>query len=67
MIVHSRHRLPARFRFPILVLWLLPGLIFTAALLASRGAAALIGLLDPRWWGLLLLAAFPALYIWREP
>lgn len=66
MIVHSRHCLPSRYRIPIVVFWLLPGVLFTLALLASQGMAALVGLIDPRWWGLLLLSALPALYIWRE-
>lgn len=64
--VLSRHRLPTRFRLPIVCLWLLPGFMFTATIALSRGAAASPALLDPRWWGLLLVMAVPALYIWRE-
>lgn len=62
--VLSRHRLPRWYRVSLSMLWIMPILIFTAAILFSQGLTA--ALLDPRFWLPLAIMFIPALYIWHE-
>lgn len=60
----SRHRLPPVYRWGLMVLWLLPGMLFVLATLISRGFTLLV--FDPRFWLPLVVMAVPALYVWHE-
>lgn len=62
--VISRHRLPTPFRQLLTALWLAPLLLFTLALLLTRGLSP--ALLDPRYLLVLAVMGLPALYVWRE-
>jgi hypothetical protein len=64
MSVISIHRLPRRYRYSLVMLWLTPLLILLGTLLLVHGWIP--ALLDPRLWLLLGMMALPALYIWQE-
>lgn len=60
----SRHRLPHRYRFGLIALWLMPPTLLLLTPLFVRGWD--VALLDVRLWALLLMMALPALYVWQE-
>jgi hypothetical protein len=60
----SRHRLPWNYRIALVGLWITPVILFTLAVLLSRGLTPAI--LDPRFLFPLGLMLIPALYVWRE-
>lgn len=60
----SRHRLPRRYRFGLICLWLTPPALLLLTPLLSQGWHA--ALLDLRLWAMLLLMGLPALYVWQE-
>lgn len=62
--VLSRHRLPRKYRVSLSVLWIMPIIIFMAAILFSQGLTA--ALLDLRLWLPLAIMIIPAIYIWHE-
>lgn len=63
-VVLSRHRLPRPYRVLLPALALAPLALFFAAALLGVGFSP--ALLDPRFWGPLLLGLLPACYWWRE-
>ena len=62
--VIRRHRLPAFYRVGLTVLWIVPLLLFLAAIISQRGIDP--ALFDPRFFIPALLMIAPALYFWRE-
>jgi hypothetical protein len=52
------------YRWGLMVLWLLPGILFLLVILINWGFT--LAVFDPRFWLPLLLMAVPALYVWRE-
>ena len=62
--VLSRHRLPGKYRYSLVVLWLTPVVIFVLTIVAQRGFTA--ALLDLRFLVPLLLMGLPAFYVWQE-
>lgn len=62
--VISRHRLPMPYRAGLVALWVLPLMIFIAAIVSQRGIDA--ALFDPRFVVPALVMLSPALYFWRE-
>jgi hypothetical protein len=64
MPILSIHRLPRRYRYSLVGLWLTPLVILLGTLVLAHGWIP--ALLDPRLWLLLGVMALPALYIWQE-
>lgn len=62
--VLSRHRLPAKYRFSLMVFWLTPILMLLLAIVAGKGLTS--ALLDLRLIAALAVMTLPALYIWQE-
>lgn len=62
--VIRRHRLPARYRVGLTVMWVVPLLIFLVTIIAVKGLDP--ALFSPRFWLPALLLISPALYFWRE-
>jgi hypothetical protein len=63
-LVLSRHRLPRLYRVGLTVMWVVPLLIFIAAMAVGRGVDG--ALLDPRFIAPALIMIAPALYFWHE-
>jgi hypothetical protein len=64
MIVLRRHRLPTFYRVGLTVMWVMPLVIFVAAMIIGRGFDR--ELLNPRFLLPALIMITPALYFWRE-
>ncbi len=62
--VLSRHRLPRPYRVLLPALALAPLPLFAVAVLLGAGFSAAV--LDPRFWGPLLIGLLPAGYWWNE-
>lgn len=62
--VLSRHRLPNRYRYSIVALWLAPLPLLVLTILVGKGVTA--ALLDPRFLVAMGLLTLPAIYIWQE-
>ncbi len=63
-VVIHRHRLPARYRVGLTVMWIVPLLIFIATIITQRGIDP--ALFDPRFLLPVLLMIAPAFYFWQE-
>jgi hypothetical protein len=62
--VLSRHRLPHPYRVGLTVMWIVPLLVFIAAMIIGRGVDW--ALVDPRFVAPALIMIAPALYFWHE-
>jgi hypothetical protein len=62
--VLSRHRLPGKYRYSLVALWLAPIAIFIGTVVGQKGLTA--ALLDLRFLAPIVLMALPALYVWQE-
>ncbi len=62
--VVSRHRLPACYRLPLVIVWAAPGGLLVGALAA--GGASLPQLLDARLLLPLAILLVPAVFIWQQ-
>ncbi len=62
--VIRRHRLPPLYRVGLTVMWVVPLLLFVAAIVLKRGINP--ALLDPRFLIPALLMIAPAFYFWQE-
>jgi hypothetical protein len=62
--VIRRHRLPHPYRLCLTVFWIVPLLLFIAAIILKRGVD--LALFDPRFILPALMMIAPAFYVWRE-